>query len=265
MLDLLRDRRPRRATSCRASAAFPSRGCRCPAVATADDRLGAGARRRVRRSAARAWATAAAYYDRLLPLLAPATPRDRRRVRAPGRRPRADRGRTTSPVDRDRHRDPHRSPAASAARAAERRLSRLAAEALRDARRVALAVTLAIQIFTSLAAPATAVLAPVIAPDLGIPPQLIGVFVGLIYAGAMAGKPRLRRIHRALRRDPRVAGLRAAVRDRSRAGRRPRPAPTPAAALLRRGRSRAWAWATDRSRRRRRRCSRAPRRRRGWR
>lgn len=51
---------------------------------------------------------------------------------------------------------------------------------------IALAVTLAIQSFTSLAATATFVLAPEIGRDLGIAPKLIGVFVGLIYAGSMA-------------------------------------------------------------------------------
>ena len=50
----------------------------------------------------------------------------------------------------------------------------------------ALAVTLAIQVFTSLAATATSVLAPEIGRDLGIAPKLVGVFVGLIYAGAMS-------------------------------------------------------------------------------
>ncbi len=51
----------------------------------------------------------------------------------------------------------------------------------------ALAVTLAIQMFTSLAATATPVLAPMIARDLAVPPTLLGAFVGLIYAGSMAG------------------------------------------------------------------------------
>ncbi len=51
----------------------------------------------------------------------------------------------------------------------------------------ALAVTLAIQIFTSLAATATAVLAPMIARDLALPAGLVGVFVGLVYIGSMAG------------------------------------------------------------------------------
>jgi MFS family permease len=49
----------------------------------------------------------------------------------------------------------------------------------------ALAVTLLIQAFTSLAATATAVLAPEIGRAIGMPPKLIGVFVGLIYLGAM--------------------------------------------------------------------------------
>ena len=49
----------------------------------------------------------------------------------------------------------------------------------------ALAVTLAIQAFTSLAATATAVLAPEIGPAVGMTPKLIGVFVGLVYLGAM--------------------------------------------------------------------------------
>jgi len=49
----------------------------------------------------------------------------------------------------------------------------------------ALAITLAIQAFTSLAATATSVLAPEIGRDLGVAPKLVGVFVGLIYAGGM--------------------------------------------------------------------------------
>jgi len=57
----------------------------------------------------------------------------------------------------------------------------------RHSARVALVATLAIQIFTSLAATAPAVLAPVLAADLGITPKWIGAFVGLVYAGAMAG------------------------------------------------------------------------------
>ena len=50
---------------------------------------------------------------------------------------------------------------------------------------VALAATLAIQIFTSLAATATAVLAPEIAATIGVAPKWIGVFIGIVYAGAM--------------------------------------------------------------------------------
>jgi MFS family permease len=50
----------------------------------------------------------------------------------------------------------------------------------------ALAITLAIQVFTSLAATATSVLAPEIGRDLGLAPKLVGVFVGLIYAGGMS-------------------------------------------------------------------------------
>lgn len=55
----------------------------------------------------------------------------------------------------------------------------------RQTARVALAATLAIQVFVSLAATAPAVLAPVLAADLRITPKWIGVFVGLVYAGAM--------------------------------------------------------------------------------
>jgi MFS family permease len=51
----------------------------------------------------------------------------------------------------------------------------------------ALAVTLSLQVFTSLAATATAVLAPIIAGDLALSPKLVGVFVGFIYVGSMAG------------------------------------------------------------------------------
>jgi MFS family permease len=50
---------------------------------------------------------------------------------------------------------------------------------------VALAATLAIQVFTSLAATAPAVLAPELAREMGVAPQWIGVFVGLVYFGAM--------------------------------------------------------------------------------
>lgn len=50
---------------------------------------------------------------------------------------------------------------------------------------VALTATLAIQMFTSFAATAPVVLAPALAQDLGITGTWIGVFVGLIYAGAM--------------------------------------------------------------------------------
>jgi len=52
---------------------------------------------------------------------------------------------------------------------------------------VALAATLAIQVFTSLAATAPAVLAPELAREMGISPQWIGVFIGLVYVGAMLG------------------------------------------------------------------------------
>ncbi len=58
-----------------------------------------------------------------------------------------------------------------------------------DARRsanTALAVTLGIQVFTALASAATAVLAPEIARDMGVPTQLVGVFVGLMFVGSMA-------------------------------------------------------------------------------
>jgi len=51
---------------------------------------------------------------------------------------------------------------------------------------IALAITLAIQMFTALAATSTSVLAPVIGRDLAIAPKLIGVFVGIVYAGSMA-------------------------------------------------------------------------------
>lgn len=51
---------------------------------------------------------------------------------------------------------------------------------------MALAVTLAIQVFVALAGTATAVLAPEIGRDVGVAPKLIGLFVGLVYAGSMA-------------------------------------------------------------------------------
>ena len=51
--------------------------------------------------------------------------------------------------------------------------------------RIALVATLAIQIYTSFAATATAVLAPEIARTFGIEARSIGLFVGIVYAGAM--------------------------------------------------------------------------------
>lgn len=51
--------------------------------------------------------------------------------------------------------------------------------------RVALIATLAIQTYTSFAATATAVLAPEIADTFGIDARWIGIFVGIVYAGAM--------------------------------------------------------------------------------
>lgn len=51
--------------------------------------------------------------------------------------------------------------------------------------RIALVATLAIQIYTSFAATATAVLAPEMAQAFGIDARWIGLFVGIVYAGAM--------------------------------------------------------------------------------
>jgi MFS family permease len=51
---------------------------------------------------------------------------------------------------------------------------------------VALAATLAIQVYTSFAATATAVLAPELARDFGVQASYVGLFVGIVYAGAMA-------------------------------------------------------------------------------
>ena len=91
-----RDRRPRRRRRRRGYRGIPEpRPPLSRRSTTADDRLGAGARRRLRRRRARAWATAAGYYDRLLPLLPPATPRDRRRLRPAG----VDRVPTAAPHD----------------------------------------------------------------------------------------------------------------------------------------------------------------------
>ena len=52
---------------------------------------------------------------------------------------------------------------------------------------VALVATLAIQVFTALTSAAPAVLAPALAADLAVTPKWIGVFVSLMYAGAMLG------------------------------------------------------------------------------
>lgn len=50
---------------------------------------------------------------------------------------------------------------------------------------IALAATLTIQVYTSFAATATAVLAPEISRAFGIESRWIGMFVGIVYAGAM--------------------------------------------------------------------------------
>lgn len=50
---------------------------------------------------------------------------------------------------------------------------------------IALAATLAIQVYVSFAASATAVLAPEIAQAFGMEARWVGVFVGILYAGAM--------------------------------------------------------------------------------
>jgi len=62
------------------------------------------------------------------------------------------------------------------------RASRVAASGF-----VALVATLAIQIYTALTSTAPAVLAPILASDFGVAPSWIGVFIGLLYTGAMAG------------------------------------------------------------------------------
>jgi MFS family permease len=61
----------------------------------------------------------------------------------------------------------------------------VASESGRRRAAVALTATLAIQIYVSLAATATAVLAPEIAQSFAVEPRWIGVFIGLLYAGAM--------------------------------------------------------------------------------
>ena len=50
---------------------------------------------------------------------------------------------------------------------------------------ITLAATLAIQVFISLAATCAAVLAPAIAAEFGLETKWVGVFVGVVYAGAM--------------------------------------------------------------------------------
>lgn len=50
---------------------------------------------------------------------------------------------------------------------------------------IALVATLSIQVYVAFAANAVAVLAPVIAPQFGLAPQLVGVFIGLLYVGSM--------------------------------------------------------------------------------
>ena len=130
---------------------------------------------------------------------------------------------------------------------------------------IALAITLAIQVFTSLAATATSVLAPEIGRDLGFAPKLVGVFVGLMYAGGMSaslasggfieryGAIRVSQVCVLFC----AAGLGMVVAYAT--------GPAVLLPMLFAGALSSSAWATGRSRRRRRRFSRARRPRRGWR
>ena len=68
--------------------------------------------------------------------------------------------------------------------AAKGRAREASAPASRDGA-LALAITLAIQIFAAVCATAVSVLAPEIGRDVGIAPKLVGVFVGIVYAGSM--------------------------------------------------------------------------------
>ncbi len=127
---------------------------------------------------------------------------------------------------------------------------------------VALVATLAIQIFTSVVASGPAVLAPVLAPDLGITPKWIGVFVALMYVGAMLGSlvcgefiARYGAI-----RVSQVAVAFCAIGIATIAA-----LPASAAAPARRRGDPGRAAATGRSPPPPRRCSHAPRRRNGWR
>ena len=259
MLDLLRDR----ATPTRdVAAGLPrhSRAARRPArVATARDRLGAGARRRVRRGGARL-GYGGGYYDRLLPLLRAGRAARRRRLRPPGRRPRARRA-ARPRRRRDRHRGRDRSPAR---RRPSGRRSNLAPPKVAGAGDRARGHARD--------------------PDLHL---ARGDRDGRARAGDRA-RPR----HRAAswsacssasstparwrRASPAADSSSATARSASRrpacccarpASRwwRPPPAHDAGGGAAARGRGRHRAWATDRSRRRRRRCLRAPRRRRGWR
>ena len=50
---------------------------------------------------------------------------------------------------------------------------------------IALAATLTIQVYASFAATATAVLAPELAREFDVESRWVGMFVGIVYAGAM--------------------------------------------------------------------------------
>ncbi|MBL8442914.1 MAG: hypothetical protein JNK52_02590 [Zoogloeaceae bacterium] len=59
---------------------------------------------------------------------------------------------------------------------------------------VSLAITLAIQVLATMAALTVPVLAPAVALTTGMPASLVGVFIALVYAGAMASSEDRRRI-----------------------------------------------------------------------
>ncbi len=140
------------------------------------------------------------YYDRLLPLLAPGAARIAGAFELQARRAGARRAARSASVARGRHRH-----------ANDSRVPRGMSAPRGTTAAIALAITLAIQMFTSLALTATSVLAPEIARDLALSPKLVGVFVGLVYVGGSVHQPRLRRVHRALRRDPGLAGVHASL------------------------------------------------------
>ena len=197
MLELHRIGDLARDVGARLSRTFPSRCEHCAACFPRDASTGCSCPASHSTARAGGWATAAATTIaccRSFRRTRRASPA-RSRSRSSRRALRAAR----SHRRRDRHRVPRIVDAADDGRG---RAARVAARPSRSP------ITLAIQIYVRSSRPPPRCSRRRSARDVRDRAEVVGVFVGLIYVGAMFASLACGGVHRALRRDPRVAGLR---------------------------------------------------------